>query len=95
MSAESWLAEKKAGFPAEAGEPGAKRQRLDRDQLAIERAMNLPKPARYGINPTQKALDKFLRDSAVYFHSIPVTFHEEKMQVTFAGQLLDGTPATE
>lgn len=86
--------DEKEGFHEHGDEPGARRQRLNNDELAIKRATELPNPTKYSAT-NQRALDKFIREVETHFRAKPSIYGTEQKRCTFAGVYLDGTPSAD
>lgn len=87
-------AQKASGFHEEFNHvPGAKRQRLDVDAVALERAKEITKPERYS-GKSQAALDTFIRACEVNFRTKPTIYALQQSRCMYAGPLCDDDPAS-
>lgn len=87
-------AAKKKGFREGSVEPGAKRQRLDKDKLALERAKDTKRPGLY-TGQSQKHLDKFLRQAEATFRTKPTIYATDEDKCSYAGESLDERPGND
>ncbi|MCJ1424786.1 hypothetical protein MMC29_002674 [Sticta canariensis] len=84
-------AEEVNGFHEGSVKTGAKRKRLDKDQLAMG-AKDITRPEIY-TGQSQRHLDKFLRQLHAVFRANPAIYTSEEARCVYAGGCLGGTPS--
>lgn len=78
-------------FREESIQPGAKRQRLDKDKLALGRAQDTRRSDLY-TGQSQKHLDKFLRQAEATFRTMPTVYATDEDKCIYAGKSLGERP---
>lgn len=85
------LTEEANGFREGSVEPGTRRDRLDKDQLATL-AKDVKRPEIF-TGQSQRHLDKFLRQLHAVFRTEPTIFASEEARCVYAGEFLGDRPA--